>query len=182
MDLTDRNRLTIRPRSRKKVRDGDGDTAIGPSSPRRVFDRTRVVNGPRRAEAEKFVCARRAKSEPDWHITLASCAPMGDGISSAGCRRLHAGSMRSPDGTHFANSRSKFLHIVTGLCCGYASRKSSRWRGRHRQHARRPHTAGRQCAPRKGNAAGMAAATRIRQKSRQGVGAPGGFFYLTSSF
>jgi len=44
--------------------------------------------------------------------------------------------------------------------------------------ARRPHTAGRQCAPRKGNAAGTAAATRIRQKSRQGVGAPGGFFYL----
>src|SRR5207248_2741805 len=42
--------------------------------------------------------------------------------------------------------------------------------------ARRPHTAGRQCAPRKGNAAGTAAATRIRQKSRQGAGAPGGFF------
>jgi len=108
MDLTDRNRLTIRPRSRKKVRDGDGDGAIGPSSPRRVFDRTRVVNGPRRAEAEKFVCARRAKSEPDWHITLAPCAPMDDGISPASCRRLHAGSMRSPDGTHFANSHSRF--------------------------------------------------------------------------
>jgi len=39
-----------------------------------------------------------------------------------------------------------------------------------------PGHGGQACAPRKGSAAGTAAATRIRQKSRQGVGAPGGFF------